>query len=570
MVNEEVNGIATVARRLWPATVQKDEDDVAPNARWEKDLAFPTFRPLRQEEIVKNSFSLDLREGAGMAYLVEKLIAQNEKLQEVRGLLDDLCKELSEARDISSKAYLMARPGSCRITLPAQNAITSHHGVCAVSHVQDEFPASLVSEHAPHWSSAEMQAWKVASLPQLFSLRKKLFSSLYGVSDAITRKTLDGINVPGVLMHAQRETDSAIQAAMHRLLGEAFYVNSPEDVKDFCTLAESLTGSGVETFDRALLEIQQLTENGDVLNSCEKFQTFLRRAPSLFTPRWRDRYLCAMRNLLVAFSVNSREAELLNARREELERITQQEMIHAAFLRTAQGRDVISQVPFCCFCSGGLSTERSPEPETRHHLPDRKRRRTPKAKFLVFDADASRRMVSPRLENGRRCAACSLKVPLNGAKSARDRESLCLTFSSGKRSCVNVAGNPLPRWWAAKRSQFCSRLTSPNSLCQTPEALRPMPSASRNLRKKTPGFLSFGPIRAFSADDIPKTGKHVPLTVFSRGVQAFTPSSRPVAWQHTVRNSKRTVLPTRFERREDGFKPPDTVVARRCATHGRE
>ncbi|KAF5219963.1 hypothetical protein ECC02_007082 [Trypanosoma cruzi] len=283
MDNEEVNGVVTVARRLWPASVQKDEDDAAPNVRWEKDLAFPTFRSLRQEEIVKNSFSFDLREGAGVAYLVEKLIAQNEKPQEVRGLLDDLCKELSEARDISRKAYLMARPGSCRITLPAQNAITSHHGVCAVSHVQEEFPASLVLKHAPHWSSAEMQAWKVASLPQLFSLRKKLFSSLYGVSDAITRKTLDGINVPGVLMDAQRETDSAIQAAMHRLLGEAFYVTFFEDVKDFCTLAESLTGSGVETFDRALLEIQQLSENGDVLDPCEKFQTFLRRAPSLFT-----------------------------------------------------------------------------------------------------------------------------------------------------------------------------------------------------------------------------------------------------------------------------------------------
>ncbi|RNC54909.1 hypothetical protein TcCL_ESM07650 [Trypanosoma cruzi] len=115
------------------------------------------------------------------------------------------------------------------------------------------------------------------------------------------------------------------------------------------------------------------------------------------------------------------------------------------FSAAAQGRDVISQVPFCCFGSGGLSTERSPEPETRRHLPDRKRLRTPKAKCLVFDADASRRMVSPRLENGRSCAACLLKVPLNGAKYARDRDSLCLTFSSGKMSCVDVAGNPLPR-----------------------------------------------------------------------------------------------------------------------------
>ncbi|EKF33282.1 hypothetical protein MOQ_002850 [Trypanosoma cruzi marinkellei] len=571
MDNEECTGVVAVARRLWPATVQKDEGDAAPNVRWKKELAFPTFRPLRQEEIVKKSFSLDLREGAGMSYLVEKLIAQNEKLQGMQELLDDLCKELAEARDISRKDYLMARPGSCCITVPGQNAITSQHEICAASHFQEELPVSLVSEDGPYWSSAEMQVWKAASLSQLFSMRKKLFSSLYGVSDAITRKTLDGINVPSVLKDAQQETDSVIQAAMHRLLGEAFYVSSLQDVKDFFTLAESLTGTGVETFDRALLEIQQLTENWVVLNSCEKFQAFLRRAPSSFTPSWRDRYLDAMRNLLVAFAVNSRGAELLNARREELERITQQEMIHAAFLRAAQGQDVISQVPLCCVCSSGLPIKRSPEPETRRHLLERKRVCAPKAKCLVFDADATSGMVSPRFENGRRCFACSLKSSLNGAKSTKDRALLCLTFSSGKRSCFDVAGNPPTRRWAAKRLQFSSRLMSPHSLYQTPEALRLMPSSSRNVRMNTPGFLSFGPVQTFSADDIQKTGKHVSLTVFSRAEQAFpSSSSRPDAWQYTVRNIERSMLTARSERREDGFRSPDTVMARRCVSYSRE
>ncbi|ORC88279.1 uncharacterized protein TM35_000171510 [Trypanosoma theileri] len=282
-----------------------------------------------------------------VAFLMDKLVSEQQKVQGLEEQLSFLRKELEEAR--------FGSHGISRdMTFNSSQSIFSVHNNTKNSISQDAYindrssrNSSAVPVVPPIWTSGESEVLRTVSLPQLLSKRNELLSSLHILSDVITRKRLSSLNIGGVMNSVSRENEAAIQASMHRLLGEAFYVNSVNDIKELLSVASGASGREMEVFDSSLKVIASLTEDEDILDSYENVQEFILHPSSRFTPEWRGQYAWSMRRLLVVFAVHSRKSQLLETRRTQLERITRQELVHTALLRAMQGRDVIPPSIHC-------------------------------------------------------------------------------------------------------------------------------------------------------------------------------------------------------------------------------
>ncbi|RNF25107.1 uncharacterized protein Tco025E_02340 [Trypanosoma conorhini] len=558
-----------ILRRRPSPTPTQEQEDVAPAGRKAEGGAASAFRLPRQDEIVpeERELSSEWRQGADMTCLMEKLLEQKRKMQTMEEVLDDLHRGLFEVRDAARKASPKQRPHSCGAASPPQNGNADRRVGGEVWYFEESRSAPHASRDGLNWSAAEMQAWKAASLPQLFSMRERLLSSLCGVSDAITRKRLSEIKSYGALKDAQRETDAAIQASMHRLFGEAFCVASLGDAKDLCMLAERVKGSGMASFDRAVFEIKQLTQRGGLLNSCEMLQTSLRPNSPFAGCSRGGRYLRAMRNLLLAFAVDSRGNKLLHARRTELEAIASQEMVHAALLCAAQGRNMIPHIPFCLFglkeFSNDRALEQEPQRRARAHTPSAGHATSGKQRPLQLP---QREVSQPALAcdgNGPSSPADSLPLRLHSASPVRGSALRNPSLPSRRRGLACVSRTAPATRRAAEVSSPRSIFASSPILYQTPEARRQVSAAaSRSRMRTTPLGRKFSTTGASSAEEIQMLGTAVQLTVSTPSVEENSPRQWPIARQHVSRHEAGTILPSRVERRVDSRRAPAVSPSR--------
>lgn len=283
-----------------------------------------------------------------LTYLMEKLVTEQEKSLNLEGQVAILQKKLNEAQSIC-RAFSLGvfnsedSKGSSCVNDGMSACDTGEVGCKATETCLTQL---LLSDKRIKCSTAETQAWGNASLPQLVFMRKKLLSSLYGITDAIKRKRMEAIKADGVSEEIVKERDAEISAAMHRMLGEAFYVKSVKDTTDLHFFAESLSQTVVETFDAAVHDLKRLTDNEDILNSFTKLQEFISNSSLRFTSKWCKMYINIMRNLLVAFAISLQGNSLMSSRRAQLETLASQEVSLTMLLRAARGCDVLSPSTF--------------------------------------------------------------------------------------------------------------------------------------------------------------------------------------------------------------------------------
>ncbi|KEG14847.1 hypothetical protein DQ04_00281100 [Trypanosoma grayi] len=284
---------------------------------------------------------------AEVSYVVDQLVDEQQKVLALQEQIATLSNDLSEARSASRGASHESLQDSGRYFIRTTNSGANPPSGDALRKLLELYGVIDNSEGAPMWTREEMKALQCAPLQQLVFLRKKLLASLFGLSDAIVRRRLCITKSRNVQDKTQEENNVIIMASLHRLLGEAFYINSVTGAKELYTLAEGICGIETEVFDAAWYNIREVTDDGLLFNSYEKLQEFVQHPSKHLTKQWRKRYEGSMRKILLAAVINSKGTTLLQTRRKELEVIAREELFHTALLRAVQGRDVVPQSIHC-------------------------------------------------------------------------------------------------------------------------------------------------------------------------------------------------------------------------------
>ncbi|KAH9578604.1 hypothetical protein LSM04_000460 [Trypanosoma melophagium] len=378
-----------------------------------------------------------------VAILMDKLVSEQQKVQGLEEQLTLLKNELEEARFASQSIFCDGVLDPSQSINPIQKNVKNSISQDAPWNDSISHSSSAVPLVPPIWISGESELLKSVSLPELISKRNAFLSSLHTLSDAIARKRLISLGRGGVMNSVSRENEAIIQASMHRLFGEAFYINSVADIKELASITEEVNGREIETFDFSIQTIKSLNEAEEVLDSYENAQEFILHPASRFTSEWRHHYAWSMRRLLVAFAVISRRSLLLETRRTELERITRQELVHTILLRALQGRDVVPPSVHCLSPEAMTATKTTREAE-------------PEAKFDLNGESYSKRtlqsLASPTKHRGRNSTSSRGDIFLSSVHAATPRSA---------RNARNRWNPPRSNSTATMRRDESSRVTRP-------------------------------------------------------------------------------------------------------------